>query len=155
MSPGVTSKSFGGASAAVLVRLAPMLIAVVALTACVATTDAPSTSAPAADDVASAFTLVVSDDTSGAGFDAIVSGTIGVNEQLCITIDDRILVTPAGSSISADGTLTVPGYAPVAIGDAARFDGGQEEIPWSDAQIELQECSADGTETVLISVVSP
>ncbi|WP_119698270.1 hypothetical protein [Microbacterium halotolerans] len=127
---------------------------VVALASCATeTSPAGSPSDDAAEEPE--VTLVLSENTNGAGFEAIVSGTLGVNEQNCVTLDDRILVVPAGSSIDGDGGLEIPGYDSETIGGEVQYGGGQEEIPWEDASAELQECSPGGAETVLVTAVSP
>ena len=137
-----------------LFRYALIVAGAVALASCAAETspaENPSEDAAVEPEV----TLVLNENTNGDGFESIVSGTLGMNEQDCVTIGDRILVVPAGSSIDEDGVVEVPGYDAGAIGDEVQYGGGQEEIPWEDASAELQECSPAGSDTVLVEAVSP
>lgn len=137
-----------------LFRYALIAAGAVALASCAAET-APAENPSEDAAVEPEVTLVINENTNGAGFESIVSGTLGVNEQNCVTIDDRILVVPAGSSTDGDGVLEIPGYDSETIGGEVQYGGGQEEIPWEDASAELQECSPGGAETVVVTAVSP
>lgn len=59
------------------------------------------------------------------GFDALVGGELGINEQNCFTVGGNVLLAPWGSEVWADGAgVTIPGLGRIAIGEKVRGGGG-------------------------------
>lgn len=135
-----------------------------ALTGCAteATPGAPTASpAPArATEAARAVsadrsTLVVAPENDDA-FSAIVSGLVELNDAGCVTVGGRLLIAPAGSSLSEDGTtVLLAGYDPVLLGSSASLGGGKEEIPVADADDAVRACLPAVDDVAAYAVVAP
>ncbi|WP_375001597.1 hypothetical protein [Aeromicrobium sp. CTD01-1L150] len=104
---------------------------------------------------ASPPTLLINEDADGA-FLARVHGTTAVNDQGCITIDDRLLIAPEGSHLGNDGkTVELEGYAPFVIGDEVELGGGHEEVEPSKLTDQQRDCAPDGADLVHVTGVAP
>lgn len=70
-------------------------------------------------------TLLISEGPENAGMEAIVSGTLGINDRECVTIDGQLLIAPRGSEITDDGsTILLTGYPAASIGETFTGTGG-------------------------------
>lgn len=57
------------------------------------------------------------------GDGAIIEGTLGVNALNCVTIDEYIVVAPAGS-LADESAVSIAGYGSYALGDVVKLGGG-------------------------------
>jgi hypothetical protein len=56
---------------------------------------------------------------------AQMEGTLGVNEQHCVTLDGNVVIAPYGSRVTPDGRhVSFPGWAPIRIGTSLVGGGG-------------------------------
>lgn len=145
-----------------------MLLALVSVGCAPADSDAPSTpptspasTSPASSELAPTPTALVAGDTTllvaGAGaigFEAMVSGEVGVNDQGCVTIGGWLVVAPAGSTMTADGVIELAGYEPVEVGDA--FEGAGGYFPVDDlVDPAFAACASHSSEDEEYALVSP
>lgn len=81
---------------------------------------------PAGTDGEQLPTLLVQDEEEAhIAFTAIVSGTLSVNANECFEVDDRLLVAPYGSTVSADPLgVHIPGFGVLLVGQSFTGSGG-------------------------------
>ena len=61
--------------------------------------------------------------SSGASADAALSGVLGVDGRGCIAVGEDVLVVPTGSTLHADGSITVGGKT-FRLGERVALGGG-------------------------------
>lgn len=112
--------------------------------------------AAASDEGESKGPALVVNEPTDAFFEAIVSGVVGVNEQNCVTLDDEVLVAPAGSRMAEGGAaILLKGYSAVAVGDGAQFAGGHEELTRDQAGEDIRNCASPQASEINTVSVSP
>lgn len=91
----------------------------------------------------------------GVALQAVLSGTLRINEQNCLTLDDAILSAPAGSWISDSGEIHLAGYQPMAVGDDVRLGGGLvDDLTVDDVGEELRPCVPEGESTITMASIA-
>ena len=92
---------------------------------------------------------------TGVGFEALISGELGLNEYTCVTIGDKLLVAPFGSQI--DGTtVSLAGYGSFELGTSITPSaGGSETIAVAEATPEMVTCIPGDATEVTYTVISP
>lgn len=149
--------------------LVPVAVAAALAGCSAATDDGPASSVPSASpsatDATDAMgvhalraggTTLLAADRSDAAFEALVSGTVGLDDRGCVTVDGRLLIAPAGSALSQDGTtVLLTGYDPVDLGSTATFGGGEEELPSDDVDEATRACLPGGSSTAASVIVAP
>ena len=89
----------------------------------------------------------------GAG--SVIEGELGVNIFDCVTVDDRLLVAPLGSTV--DGTtIAVAGYGSFAIGDAISIAGTTSDaVTVADLADEFSFCIPGDDTTTDLAYIAP
>lgn len=107
--------------------------------------------------------LIVFPEPTPEGMFALVSGTLGVNDQGCFTLDDRVLVVGMGSRVLPGGrSIDVADVGVVEVGSRASGGGGAidgigEVARFAEATglgDEVMACQPDGGDTSL-TVLDP
>lgn len=149
--------------------LVPVVVAVAVAGCSAAADDGRASSAPSASpsptDATDATgvralraggTTLLAADRSDAAFEALVTGTVGIGDRGCVTVDGRLLIAPAGSALSQDGTtVLLTGYDPVDLGATATFGGGEEDVPADDVDEATRACLPADATTAAYVVVAP
>lgn len=103
-------------------------------------------------------TVLVLPDDAATSMYAKVGGVLGVNEQDCVTLDDRVLVVPKGSRALDEQSIELAGLGTVRVGERLSGGGGlidgADEVDYFvdghdlDAD-EVARCQPDGAEPSL------
>lgn len=100
--------------------------------------DATGTSAPPSG----LPTLLVQREDDGSSMQALTSGELNVTASGCVGVGETVIVAPAGSAVSADGTsVTLASWGTFTFGEEVRLGGGEVVASDLDDPVEgLTEC---------------
>ncbi|MCY7287866.1 MAG: hypothetical protein LH624_06345 [Cryobacterium sp.] len=107
--------------------------------------------------------LVVLPELTRDGMFSLVSGTLGINDQGCFTLDDRVLVVGKGSRVlTGEESIDVADVGVVEVGSRTSGGGGLidgiEEVEYFAKAVglgdEAMACQSDGEEPAL-TVLDP
>jgi len=99
-------------------------------------------------------TLLVAPEAEGGDL-ALLTGVLGFNYANCVTLNDSLLVAPAGSRIDGD-VVALAGYGSYSIGDEVSVGGGMNEAyPIADLDPTYAVCAPPDVTTVSIVFVAP
>jgi hypothetical protein len=90
---------------------------------------------------------------STGGPEARITGSLGVNDQNCFTLDDVLLVAPSGSTVSTDGrSVDIDGLGTTSVGEDIDTSGGWTELePDEQAPQAYRTCLGDERAFVTIN----
>ena len=122
-----------------------------------APTGADASYTPAMAITSDGATLLVSTSDDPSGFEAIVSGTLGRNEQGCVTIGDRVAIAPKGSTFTDTGGVSFEGYASYDFGEDVELGGGESPVAIVDLVEDdpIRDCVSPGSDEVDIFFLAP
>lgn len=103
-------------------------------------------------------TLLVSNIDSADGFEALLSGRLGVNISGCVVLGDAaLLIAPPGSEVRPEGSrIFIPGKGDFQLGEMAELgSGGFEELSVTALPASTRECVPTSDQSVRVAVVSP
>jgi len=82
------------------------------------------------------------------GEGTVVEGVLGVNIFDCVTVDDRLLVAPIGSTVEGNA-IALAGYGSFAIGDSISLAGAtSDDVVLADLADEFSFCTPGDDTTV-------
>jgi len=107
----------------------------------------------------SANLMVRSDAGDGDHLGAALRGTLQIDKQGCVTLDDYPLVAPAGSRVAADSSgVEFPGVGLVRFGELVRGSGGYVEAANVGDILEPRDCLSsafEGQVVIIHEVAAP